>query len=81
MRKKVNSRKSLCKGRKKEIFLENPDEVKAVESHPKKAPVICPTISVDSADYADCNGVYSITGYVVLWAVLRPVYKHRSKDR
>ena len=41
----------------------------------------CPSISVTSADYAECNGAYSVTDYVVLWAVHRPVYKHVAKDR
>ena len=43
--------------------------------------VLCPSISVGGASYADCDGVYSVTSYVVLWAVDRPVYKHISKDR
>ena len=43
--------------------------------------VTCPSISVTSADYAECNGAYSVTDYVVLWAVHRPVYKHVAKDR
>ena len=43
--------------------------------------VTCPSISVTSADYAECNGAYSVTDYVVLWAVDRPVYKHVAKDR
>ena len=41
----------------------------------------CPSILVTSADYAECNGAYSVTDYVVLWAVDRPVYKHVAKDR
>ena len=43
--------------------------------------VICPGIVVYNADYADCNGQYELTHYVVLWAVERPVYRHKTKDR
>ena len=43
--------------------------------------VICPRVAVYNADYADCNGEYELTHYVVLWSVERPVYRHRSKDR
>ena len=43
--------------------------------------VICANIAVYNADYADCNGEYQLTHYVVLWAVERPVYRHKNRDR
>ena len=43
--------------------------------------VICPNIAVYNADYADCNGEYELSHYVVLWSVERPVYRHKIKDR
>ena len=43
--------------------------------------VRCPEIRVSRADYANCNGVYSITNSSVLWSPLSPVYKHNSRDR
>ena len=36
---------------------------------------------VYNADYADCNGQYELSQYVVLWAVERPVYRHKERDR
>ena len=43
--------------------------------------VRCPQIRVSLADYANCNGVYSLTNTSVLWSPSSPVYKHHSKDR
>ena len=59
-----------------------------VQRHPKLSPlrpreesVICPIISIYNADYAECNGEYRLTDFVVLWAVERPVYRHVDRDR
>ena len=69
--------------------LEDDSEGKSqIQRHPKLTPlrpkedsVICPLISVYNADYADCNGQYRLSDYVVLWSVERPVYRHVDRDR
>ena len=38
-------------------------------------------LSVSNADFADCNGDYSVSEERVAWAQDRPVYQHSSKDR
>ena len=43
--------------------------------------VSCPVVRVSNADFADCNGDYSLTEERVAWAPDRPVYQHLSKDR
>ena len=43
--------------------------------------VRCPEIRVSQADYANCNGVFSLTNTSVSWAPDRPVYKHQSRNR
>ena len=45
------------------------------------ASVRCPDIRVSQADYANCNGVFSLTNTSVTWAPDRPVYKHRTRNR
>ena len=45
------------------------------------AVVRCPDIKVSQADYANCNGVFSLTNTSVTWAPDRPVYKHRTRNR
>ena len=46
-----------------------------------KTSVSCSRVVVSQADYADCDGEYELSPYVVLWAVTRPVWRHVSKDR
>ena len=41
----------------------------------------CPVVKVTNADFADCNGDYSVTEERVAWAADRPVYAHAEKDR
>ena len=36
--------------------------------------VTCPVLTVTNADFADCNGDYSVTEKRVAWAADRPVY-------
>ena len=43
--------------------------------------VTCPVLTVTNADFADCNGDYSVTEERVAWAADRPVYAHADKDR
>ena len=43
--------------------------------------VICETINVLGATYANCDGRYKYTEDQVDWAPERPVYKHVTKDR
>lgn len=43
--------------------------------------VICDTLNVLGATYANCDGRYKVTADIVDWAPQRPVYKHVSKDR
>ena len=43
--------------------------------------VICETINVLGATYANCDGRYKFTDEQVDWAPERPVYKHITKDR
>ena len=43
--------------------------------------VICSTLNVLGATYANCDGRYKVTGESVEWAPERPVYKHSEKDR
>ena len=43
--------------------------------------VICSTLNVLGATYANCDGRYKVTGESVEWAPERPVYKHTEKDR
>jgi len=43
--------------------------------------VSCPVLTVTNADFADCNGDYSVTEETVTWATDRPVYAHADKDR
>ena len=43
--------------------------------------VICATLNVLGATYANCDGRYQVTGESVEWAPERPVYRHVSKDR
>ena len=43
--------------------------------------VICPTLNVLGATYANCDGRYKVTGERVDWSPDRPVYKHVNKDR
>ena len=38
-------------------------------------------LTVANADFADCNGDYSVTEERVAWAADRPVYAHADKDR
>ena len=42
--------------------------------------VRCPELRVTRADYASCNGVYSLHNSSVSWAPDTPVYKHKSKE-
>ena len=44
-----------------------------------KIQVICPTLNVMGAAYADCNGNYKVTGESVSWSPDRLVYKHINK--
>ena len=46
-----------------------------------KIQVICPTLNVMGAAYANCNGNYKVTGESVSWSPDRLVYKHINKDR
>ena len=46
-----------------------------------KIQVICPTLNVMGAAYANCNGNYKVTGESVFWSPNRLVYKHINKDR
>ena len=46
-----------------------------------KIQVICPTLNVIGAAYANCNGNYKVTGESVSWSPDRLVYKHINKDR
>ena len=46
-----------------------------------KIQVICPTLNVTGAAYANCNGNYKVTGESVFWSPDRHVYKHINKDR
>ena len=48
---------------------------------PGLSSVTCPVLTVTNADFADCNGDYSVTGERVAWAGDRPVYAHADKDR
>ena len=41
----------------------------------------CPVLTVTNANFADCNGDYSVTEERVAWAGDRPVYAHADKDR
>ena len=41
----------------------------------------CPVLTVSNAEFADCNGDYSVTEEVVSWAPDRPVYANTDKDR
>ena len=43
--------------------------------------VSCPRLEIRRAEYADCDGEYQLSHYVVLWAVTRPVWRHVRKDR
>ena len=43
--------------------------------------MICSTLNVLGATYANCDGRYKVTGESVEWAPERPVYKHTEKDR
>ena len=43
--------------------------------------VVCPTLNVLGATYANCDGRYDVTADRVAWAPERPVYKHERKDR
>lgn len=43
--------------------------------------VICDTLNVQGATYANCDGRYKVVADRVAWAPDRPVYKHVSKDR
>ena len=43
--------------------------------------VTCPVLTVTNADFANCNGDYSVTEERVTWAADRPVYAHADKDR
>ncbi len=43
--------------------------------------VICQTLNVLGATYANCDGQYVITNDHVDWAPERPVYRHENKDR
>jgi len=45
------------------------------------ADVICPTLNVLGATYANCNGRYKVTSVRVDWAPERPVFKHLTMDR
>ena len=44
-------------------------------------PVVCQSLNVLGATYANCDGKYTITNERVDWATERPVYKHVNKDR
>ena len=43
--------------------------------------VICDTLNVLGATYANCDGRYKYTDAQVDWAPERPVFKHVTKDR
>ena len=43
--------------------------------------MICSSLNVLGATYANCDGRYKVTGESVEWAPDRPVYRHISKDR
>ena len=43
--------------------------------------VICDTLNVLGATYANCDGRYKYTDEQVDWAPERPVFKHVTKDR
>ena len=43
--------------------------------------VICDTLNVLGATYANCDGRYKYTDDQVDWAPERPVFKHVTKDR
>ena len=43
--------------------------------------VECPEVVVRGAEYADCEGLYTVTDSSVAWARDRPVYRHRTRDR
>ena len=43
--------------------------------------MICDTLNVLGATYANCDGRYKVTNEQVEWAPERPVYRHASKDR
>ena len=43
--------------------------------------VICDTLNVLGATYANCDGRYKVTTDVVEWAPERPVYRHVKKNR
>ena len=43
--------------------------------------MICSSLNVLGATYANCDGRYKVTGESVEWAPERPVYRHISKDR
>ena len=41
--------------------------------------VECPEVMVRGAEYAECDGLYTVTDTSVAWARDRPVYRHRSR--
>ena len=43
--------------------------------------VICDTLNVLGATYANCDGRYKVTDETVEWAPERPVYRHSTKNR
>ena len=44
--------------------------------------LLCPELTVQNAEYADCNGDYEETRAVrVSWAPERPVFRHKERDR
>jgi hypothetical protein len=44
--------------------------------------VLCPTLDVLGATYANCDGQYKLVpDEFVEWAPARPVFKHTAKDR
>ena len=43
--------------------------------------MICDTLNVLGATYANCDGKYKVTADTVEWAPERPVYKHITKNR
>ena len=59
-----------------------PDPEKGSKSSSSNGGVICKTINVLGATYANCDGLYEdVPGLTVEWAPERPVYKHKAKDR
>ena len=43
--------------------------------------LLCPSLTVQKAEYANCNGDYEESTVRVSWAPERPVFRHRDRDR